>query len=280
VAEVPGDEEMMRASPNIWEKLVAFSSLAVALTGIGAVFFAYYQIRESREEARVQHLVELVQQFDQPPVADARKALAIQRMDAKQEALKPIDVDDPPEAMYDVLNFFEHVSLLANNGYLDKKMVWNEFGFWMFNVYADSRPQIDDDQKNDPAEFAELTKFMETIRKIEIEEGHGKQDHPSQDDILGFYQAEATGAAMPGGREAAPDTLTVTGSARDLLGPFYGRRNCAYCPGVRRRYIPPRPTSGAVVTGHHGSIKKGRAEDFPRLNAAADRREVYVLYGR
>ena len=203
----------MRESPNVWEKIIALSSVLVALTGIGAVLFAYYQIRESREEARVQHLVELVQQFDQPPVADARKTLALQRMDAKQNALKPLDVNDPPDAVYDVLNFFEHVSLLANSGYLEKKMVWSELGFWMFNVYADSRPLIDDDQKNDPAEFAELTKLMETMRQIEIKEGHGAQDHPSPDDILSFYQSEATakpGEAVPQRRSTSKRKTTQT----------------------------------------------------------------------
>jgi hypothetical protein len=69
------------------------------------------------------HLVALMQQFDQPPISDSRKALALERMDAKQENLKHLDVDDPPDAMYDVLNFFESVSLLTNKGYLDKEMV-------------------------------------------------------------------------------------------------------------------------------------------------------------
>jgi hypothetical protein len=35
----------------------------------------------------------------------------------------PLDVDDPPDGVWDVLNFFEHVSMLANNGYLDEDMV-------------------------------------------------------------------------------------------------------------------------------------------------------------
>jgi hypothetical protein len=181
----------VRKSHNAWEKLSALSTLALVFTGIGALWFAAHQIQESREEARVQRLVELEQQFDQPPISDARKALALQRLDATQENLKHLDVDNPPDSMYDVLNFFESVSLLTNKGYLDKEMVWNVFGYWMFNIYTDGRPVIDDDQKNDPAEFAELSKLMETMRQIEIKEGHGTQDHPSQDDILGFYQSEA-----------------------------------------------------------------------------------------
>jgi hypothetical protein len=110
--------------------------------------------------------------------------LALARLDGKQEAIKPLDVNDPPDAMYNVLNFLEHLSLLANHGYVDEKMVWNEFGYWMFNIYADSRPLIDDDQRTDAVEFIELTKLMEKLRRIEIADGHSAWDHPSPDDIL------------------------------------------------------------------------------------------------
>jgi hypothetical protein len=183
----------MREPATIWEKLVAISSVIVAFTGIFAVVFAWYQIRVSREEAKVQHLVELVQEFQRPPVSDSMKALALARLDAKQEALKPLYVDNPPDAVWDVLNFFEHVSLLANDGYLDDDMVWSEFGYWMFNVYADTRPLIEDDQKDDPAAFDDLPELMERLRKIEAKEGGGTQDHPSEADILSFYQSETTG---------------------------------------------------------------------------------------
>ena len=51
-------------------------------------------------------------------------------------------------------------------------MVWNVFGYWMFNVYADSRPIIDDEQKSDPAAYAELVRLMEgPMRQIEKKEG-------------------------------------------------------------------------------------------------------------
>jgi hypothetical protein len=63
----------------------------------------------------------------------------------------------------------------------------------MFNIYADARPLIEDDQKTDPAAFDDLPILMEKIRKIESKEGGGAQDHPSPADILGFYQGEVTG---------------------------------------------------------------------------------------
>jgi hypothetical protein len=84
------DQRVREAAHTRWEKLTAVSSLIVALTGVRALLFAYFQIRESREQARVQHLVELVQEFDSPPVSNARRALAIARLDGTQENLKPL----------------------------------------------------------------------------------------------------------------------------------------------------------------------------------------------
>jgi hypothetical protein len=131
------------------------------------------------------------------------RALALARLDEKQEVLKPLDVDDSPDAVWVVLNFFEHVSLLANKGYLDDEMVWSEFSYWMFNVYADARPLIGDDQKDNPAAFDDLPLLMERLRKIESKEGRGAQDHPSPAAILDFYQGEISGppTAQPHGKK-------------------------------------------------------------------------------
>jgi hypothetical protein len=58
---------------------------------------------------------------------------------------------------------------------------------------------IDDDQRTDLAELVELTGFMETLRRIEITEGHRAEDHPGPDDILGFYKGEISGFPVPKG---------------------------------------------------------------------------------
>lgn len=188
----------MPESPRRWEKLNAFSSFATAIctfllviTGLGALRFAYDQIQESRAESRVQHLVEFMNRFEHPPVSDAMKSLARQRMDAKQEKLKDFDPADPPDALTDVLDFFEDIGLLANKGYLDKRMVWNTFGESMFVVYTDTRPFIDDQQQQQKASWNNFTSLMEDMRDIDKQEENGAGDHPSQDEILGYYQAVA-----------------------------------------------------------------------------------------
>lgn len=146
--------------------------------------------------------MELVRQFDQPPLGNARKALALKRIDTRQRNVRSLDPDNPPDEMYDVLNFFEHISLLANRGYLDKTDVWSEFGYWMFNFYADARPVIDNEQKDDPASFADFSSLMNDMRQIEIKVTKGASDHPSPEDIYGFYVMEANaqpGAPIPQG---------------------------------------------------------------------------------
>jgi hypothetical protein len=34
---------------------------------------------------------------------------------------------------------------------------------------------------------------------------------------------------------------------RSGIKAFHGRRKAAYCPGVRRRYMPPLPTSNGIL---------------------------------
>jgi hypothetical protein len=73
--------------------------------------------------------------------------------------------------MYDVLNFFDHVGLLEQRGYLDKGDVWSEFSYWLFAFYSDARPLIDAEQKDDPASFSSFSALMDDL---EVESKHAK----------------------------------------------------------------------------------------------------------
>ncbi|MBZ5628397.1 MAG: hypothetical protein LAO06_05965 [Acidobacteriia bacterium] len=182
-----------------WEAVTATATAALVLTGMFALVFAYLQINEARDEARVQHLVQLVRDFDQPPMVDYRKKLAAKRIDSVKEQLRSLDVDDPPGEMYDLLNFFEEVGMLAKRGYLDKKDVWDSFGYWMFNLYADARPLIEEEQKSDPATYVDLANLMTDMVTIDSQQ-HSTRAHPNAKDVYAFYQNEMesrTGRALP-----------------------------------------------------------------------------------
>lgn len=122
--------------PDWWTAI--FSGI-LAVTAVGALWYARDQIKETREEsefqikearqqAKVQHLLELANQFDQEPMATYRRALAQKRL--KHE-------DDDPMELYRLLDFFETVGLLVNRGYLDEEDVWSEFGHWVLSLNAD-----------------------------------------------------------------------------------------------------------------------------------------------
>lgn len=152
---------------------------------------AKIQIQESREQAKIQHLDELVHEYDQRPMVDFRKRLACNRLDVKRQNLLPLDPDNAPYEMSDVLDFFEHVSLLEKRGYLDKYAVWEEFSDFMFPLYADARPFIDSQQKQDKETYAGFTRLMNEMEQIEAEKEGGTVNLPSKDDIRDFYISEA-----------------------------------------------------------------------------------------
>jgi hypothetical protein len=71
-------------SANQWTAVLtgvtaAFTGV-LAGTGTWALIYARRQLRESRESEKVQHLLRFVEQFDNAPLANSRKALAEKRL--------------------------------------------------------------------------------------------------------------------------------------------------------------------------------------------------------
>jgi hypothetical protein len=89
--------------------------------------------------------------------------------------------------MFEVLNACDEVGLLTKRGFLDVNDVWNQFGYWFFYLYADSKPAIDSDRKEDPASMANCSWLIEEMRPIEMKDGGGANLDPSQDSLYGFY---------------------------------------------------------------------------------------------
>jgi hypothetical protein len=176
---------------SVWEKVNSISSVCLVLVGLGAMWFAYTQIKESRDEAKIQHLVEVVQQFDQPPYSDIRRRLAAQRIDTKQKIVRPLDVEDPPGEMIDLLDFCQHIGLLVNRGYLDEGDVYGEFADPMFLLYRDARPLIDARRKEEPAVWGDFVDLVQALERIDIESNNGAANHPSQEEIYEEYNADA-----------------------------------------------------------------------------------------
>jgi len=165
------------AAEAAWATAVATGIMA--LTGIIALIYASRQLSQSRETAKVQHLLRFVEQFESEPLATARKSLA----------QKKVERDEHPPELDVVLNFFETIGLLVRRGYLDADDVWDCFSYWMFNVYADSRGVIEQEQKADASFYRDFSTLIEKLRVIEQDRGCDLYP-PSKVDIEEFWKYE------------------------------------------------------------------------------------------
>jgi len=161
--------------------VTAVSTAIMAVTGVAALFYAARQLNQSRDLAKVQHLLDFVKQFNAEPMIRLRKSVAEQRLRGVTE----------PEGMDDILNFFETIGLLVRRDYLDAEDVWDSFSYWMFNVYVDFREYIEHEQKNDYTYYSD---FCDLVNEdlIPIEKDLAGQAYPpSPERVTEFWKEEA-----------------------------------------------------------------------------------------
>lgn len=177
-------------TPDWWTAI--FSGI-LAVTAVGALWYARDQIREtrqdsevqikaSRQQAQIQHLLTLVNEFNQEPMLTYRRGLAQKRLSNK---------DSDPTESYRVLDFFETVGLLVNRGYLNEEDVWEEFGLWILSINADSkiRSNVERERKDDPTVYANYQSLVERMQRIDAAR-HGTSSHKSQEEVMDFYRDE------------------------------------------------------------------------------------------
>src|ERR1039458_9409280 len=145
VSEIPG------LYPFLADCATAFFTAIIAVTGVCALIYASRQLRQARESERIQHLLRFIEQFEQPPMADHRRAAAEKRVRA---------LPCPTEAE-EILNFFETIGLLVRRGYLDADDVWSSFSYWILNVDADFRDEIEQTQRDDRNLYRDFCTLVE-----------------------------------------------------------------------------------------------------------------------
>jgi hypothetical protein len=99
-------------------------TVALALIALLSALYAKGQLDEFRKEARIKHLIDLVDQFEQEPLATCRRNLGAIRTSGG--VLQPLDLTNPPPELHNVMNFFEHMGYLLEGGYLDLDGVFVE----------------------------------------------------------------------------------------------------------------------------------------------------------
>jgi hypothetical protein len=139
-------------------------------------------------------------------MVDTRRNLALKRLNSKHEALVPLDRDNPPDEMDDVLNFYEDVSVMVDHGMVSRYDVWREFSEVMFPFYADARPYIEQRQKDNPSLFGGIVDLMDSMNDQEEKYNRGVSDHPASDDVVDYYVGESRlKPGVPAPRQRATD---------------------------------------------------------------------------
>ena len=199
------DEFLEGGKGNPWERVLAISTAVAAVGTLLAILVTVFladgqikegrraaeaQLKETRDLAKVQHLVDEANRFDQPPLALSRVALAKKRVDEKNKTVLPLDAENPPTEMWDVLNECDQIGLLTRRGYLDLEDVYNELGYYLLNFYADAEPAVLADRKEYPTSEKDCTWLIEQLKPLEIKYDAGRNLRLSEEDLYWFYEEE------------------------------------------------------------------------------------------
>jgi hypothetical protein len=172
-----------------WEGLTAIFTVVLAAIGALAALYAKGQLDDFRKEAKVKHLIELVQQFEQEPLASQRKELAKERV--RDGELVPLDAAAPPPALHKVLNFFDHMAFLLHGEYLDVHGVSVEFHYWVLTVWHDAEKVVDHEQKEDIIYYQYLRDMVKQLTDLKRDRLREKYHAPTEREIIAFYTEEA-----------------------------------------------------------------------------------------
>lgn len=184
-------------SPSNWDIVTAVATAALAVIGGFTLLYAKTQLDDFRKEARVKHLIDLVDQFEREPIAKQRRNLGAKR--TLGGSLQPLDVNDPPPELHDVMNFFEHMGYLLEGNYLDLDGISVEFHYWILHVWADAHEVIKDEQADDPIYYEYFEKMVGRLLEYDRPRT-GKLRLPTREEIEDFYLEEAvipTGSPIP-----------------------------------------------------------------------------------
>ncbi len=185
-----------------WEAWTAIGTISLAvIAGVSAVY-AGLQLRDFRRESRIAHLIALVDQFERDPMATHRRKLGANR--APNGQLLPLDLNNPPPELHDVMNFFEHMGYLLEGKYLNIEDISVEFHYWILHVWGDAKRLI----KSEQAENALYYEFFEKMvnRLLAYDRPRtGILQLPTEQEIADFYAEEshlAIGSPIPRGKRS------------------------------------------------------------------------------
>lgn len=175
-----------------WEAVQAIANVVLVLTSAGAIGYAGLQLRHEREYRSVNNLEKQLSFFLSEAFVAARRRLAESR--TKGNELLPWEVEEPPIAAFEVLDFYEHLGLLVKKGHLDVYDVWHTFYEWAQPVYVDLQPLLENTDSAYCDQYSDLRKLVRQMDEIQIRRMHDQQANHwalwTPDRILDYYQYE------------------------------------------------------------------------------------------
>jgi hypothetical protein len=149
-----------------WVAVQAVATAALVLTSAGAIGYASLQLRRERAYRSVDNLEKQLSFFLSDKFVAVRRRLAESRLD--ETGLKSWTVDDPPVSAFEVLDFYEHLSLLVKKGHLDVYDVWHTFYEWAQPVYVDMQPLIEGVESAYSEHYRDLQRLIRRMDEIQI----------------------------------------------------------------------------------------------------------------
>jgi hypothetical protein len=134
-----------------WEAVQAVATAALVVTSAGAISYAGLQLSFFLSEKFV----------------SVRQTLAESRLEGDE--LKAWTLEEPPVSAFEVLDFYEHLSLLVKKGHLDVYDVWHTFYEWAQPVYVDMQRLIESEDSAYTEHYRDLQKMMRQMDEIQMD---------------------------------------------------------------------------------------------------------------
>jgi hypothetical protein len=142
------------------------ATVVLVVTSAGAIAYAGLQLRHEREYRAVENLEKQLSFFLSDKFVAVRRRLAEARLD--ETGLKAWTLDEPPVSAFEVLDFYEHLSLLVKKGHLDLYDVWHTFYEWAQPVYVDMQPLIESEESAYAQHYSDLRRMIRRMDEIQM----------------------------------------------------------------------------------------------------------------
>jgi hypothetical protein len=182
-----------------WEAVQAVATAALVVTSAAAISYAGLQLRHERDYRAVENLEKQLSFFLSEKFVAVRRRLAESRLD--EAGLKSWTVEEPPVSAFEVLDFYEHLSLLVKKGHLDVYDVWHTFYEWAQPVYVDMQPLIESEESAYTEHYRDLQRMMRQMDEIQMDRMQTQKGEHwalwTPERIIEHYQYELKASGRP-----------------------------------------------------------------------------------